>query len=111
MEHRWGRRKPVNAVICIKWRAAVVAHGQLTNVSISGALATTDARPPLWSRVEVQIEWLGTAQPPSPPLPAYVVRHTADGIGLEWCEFAPAATLQWLSGAAVRPIAAELQLH
>ncbi len=80
MEHRWGERMPVRASVrvhCAKWDAA----GQLRDASLSGAFVHTRLQIAAWTHVELELS--GTR------IAAFVVRVASDGLGVEWCEFAP----------------------
>jgi hypothetical protein len=80
MEHRWGERLPVRTSVrlhCAKWDTG----GQLRDASLSGAFIHTRLQIPAWTHVELEVG--GTR------IGTYVVRVAADGIGVEWSEFAP----------------------
>ena len=80
MEHRWGERSLVRAAVRLHgaiWDAA----GYLRDASLSGAFVQTRLQVPAWTRVELSLS--GTR------IAAFVVRVTPDGLGIEWCEFAP----------------------
>jgi hypothetical protein len=88
MEHRWGERFPVRAAVrlhCAKWDAA----GYLKDASLSGAFVHTRLLVAPWTQVEIAL--LGVR------IEAYVVRVTADGLGVEWAEFAPSAIRKLLA--------------
>jgi hypothetical protein len=69
----------------------VVLGLRLSNASVSGGLVDTDVRLPVFSHVVVEFDVPGSSGPLRQHVPAYVVRHGHDGIGLEWQEFAPRA--------------------
>ena len=80
MEHRWGERIPVRASVrvhCAKWDAA----GQIRDASLSGAFVHTRLQVTPWTHVELELSGARIA--------AFVVRVAADGLGVEWSEFAP----------------------
>lgn len=88
MEHRLGRRMPVNIDVHLTCRPFAVGAGCLINASMSGAFVKTRLKPPECSRLVMGIEL------PQPwgsrehhELLACVVRHGADGLGLEWYDF------------------------
>lgn len=87
MEHRWGRRITLDL-------PAIVAHGErraaarLCDASLSGGFVATRMRLPLWSQVEVRLVPVMSGQSAA-AIPAAVVRARHDGLGIEWCEFAP----------------------
>jgi hypothetical protein len=69
-----------------------VRAGRLADLSVSGALVRAESELRLLSRVYLYLD-----VPPlrhkhqSPVICGYVARKTKDGVGIEWCEFAPAA--------------------
>ncbi len=65
------------------------AGGCLKNLSLSGALLQSSRELRLYALVGVRIELLAPSAD-SPGIMARVSRKPAHGIGLEWCEFAPA---------------------
>jgi hypothetical protein len=65
-------------------------RGHLKNLSLSGALVTTDQVLPLHAYLEISIETLGTGQG-AKIIMARVMRNLEGGVGVEWCEFAPIA--------------------
>ena len=87
-ESRWGDRVKVNIPVRVSAEAFVGADGCMKNLSLSGALMTANVDLGLHSLIEVNIKT------PSPwqrvePIKAYVSRRTKEGVGVEWCEFAP----------------------
>lgn len=94
MEHRWGVRHSLELPVRLDARPHRLAFGRLLNASSSGAYIETDAAPPLFSRVCVELEWGVFRRSEFRRVAAYVVRHDGCGIGLEWQDFAPAAILE-----------------
>jgi len=87
-EGRWGERVKVNIPVQVLADAFAVADGCMKNLSLSGALMKANVDLGLHSLIEVSIKM------PSPwqraeAITAYVSRRTKDGVGVEWCEFAP----------------------
>jgi len=106
MEHRWGGRKPMGTrVRLVSWPGAIGA-GTLRDVSLSGAFVETNLSLPLLARVAVDAQFDRRAGRESQEIQACVIRQEADGLGLEWCEFAPQAVCEWVRGAPVRHVAA-----
>ncbi len=111
MEHRWGERMAMGIPVQITVHPLAARDGRLVNVSMSGALIQADFDARVLSRIEVRIQPPG--QPPAQPmvLTAYVVRRSAGGIGVEWCEFAPREVFAMLhvveshTGVAAPPVA------
>jgi hypothetical protein len=87
MEHRWGQRialgRPVRVRCGSSEGAAVLMDG-----SVSGAFIRTRLCLRQWASVEVQVA--------GEPVPAWVVRATPAGFGVEWSEFAPLAVVALL---------------
>lgn len=90
MEHRWGERVAVQMTVELSCGASPPVTGSLENVSSSGAFVRTEGRRPPRGPIEVI---LGGRS-----LPAYVVRETARGVGIEWCEFAPRMVRELMTG-------------
>ncbi len=97
MEHRWGQR--VDVAIPVRLCSASDPHetsARLANLSLSGG----------WIAVHLQVlplsKILVVFEPPVlkgdrlESVEAYVARQSHDGIGLEWCEYAPRAVVQLL---------------
>ena len=91
MEHRWGERYAVRMAVELCCGSSPPVPGYLENVSSSGAFVRTEGRGPPRGPVEVTLRDCGSARTRSVRLPAYVVRETETGVGIEWCEFAPRA--------------------
>jgi hypothetical protein len=90
VEHRWGERKAVHKSVRVRTRAGSAAQGYITNVSISGAFLSTPLPVALFSVIEVSYIGVRGGRRASAVIEAQVVRKTPGGLGLEWCEFAPA---------------------
>lgn len=91
MEHRWGERVAVRQTVELAVGSSPPVAGLLENVSSSGAFVRTQGRGPPRGPVEVVLQESGSIRRRSVRLPAYVVRETDSGVGIEWCEFAPRA--------------------
>jgi len=63
----------------------------LRNISVSGALLTTDAPLQLSGHLEVLMFAKSTVLHPINAAHAHVVRVCADGFGIEWSELSPPA--------------------
>ncbi len=94
MEHRWGERVAIRLTVQLARDSLPAVAGSIENVSSSGAWVRTQGRGPQRGPVEVIFqEWFpGYAR--RVRLPAYVVRESDCGVGIEWCEFAPRAVRQ-----------------
>lgn len=91
MEHRWGLRHSLNLSVRLDGRPQLLTFARLKNASSSGAYIETRTAPPLLSRVWVELDW--DRRDESRRIAAYVVRTERNGVGLEWCDFAPRAIL------------------
>jgi hypothetical protein len=89
MEHRWGERFPVELAVRLHSGSTTVLNSWLTNASVSGALIDTQVRLPVFSHVIVEFDVSRRSGVAGQRVPAYVVRHASEGLGLEWQEFAP----------------------
>lgn len=85
MEHRYGMRYPVDVgVYARSLHGAVSSVGHLCEISISGGFVQTTLPVRLLAYISLEILVSGR-----PSLEGQVVRRTADGIGVEWNEYAP----------------------
>ena len=98
MEHRWGRRFPLNAAVKLRLRTGAVVAGRIANASISGAFVNAASGLPIYTYVLLDLDSDGARQSGPECIPAYVVRVALDGVGLEWGEFAPPAIVARLPG-------------
>jgi hypothetical protein len=89
MEHRWGERFPVELDVRLHSDATTLLESRLTNASVSGALLNTEVRLPVFCHVILEFDVARRSGVARQRVPAYVVRHAPDGLGLEWQEFAP----------------------
>jgi len=86
-ESRWGDRVRVDIKVQVSANA-LSADGYLKNLSLSGALVKADVDLGLHALVQVSINTPSPVQPAA-AISAYVSRKVKDGVGVEWCEFAP----------------------
>jgi hypothetical protein len=86
-ESRWGDRVRVNIPVQISANA-LSADGFMQNLSLSGALLKADVDLGMHALIQVNIE-TSSPSPRTATIAAYVSRKTRQGIGVEWCEFAP----------------------
>ena len=100
-EHRWGERFRVNIPVHVSAAALAKVDGCMKNLSLSGALVKSGCDLRLHTLIEVRIEL-------PPPLPrvavvkAHVSRKLKEGVGIEWCEFAPNVVKDLLRSPSVR---------
>jgi hypothetical protein len=102
MEHRCGRRSPLDMSGRLHLSSGRVIEGRLKNLSLSGALMHTDGPVPLLSRVVLEVDNDDLRQAHLHRITGYVVREATQGIGIEWAEFAPTAVTVLLSWSAAR---------
>jgi hypothetical protein len=87
-DSRWGDRIRVNIPVQVSAGSLTGAGGCMKNLSLSGALVKADLDFGLHALIQVSI----TLPPPSQrtaAITAYVSRKATEGVGVEWCEFAP----------------------
>jgi hypothetical protein len=100
MEHRWGQRLAVDLAIRLAARPYNVRAARLVDLSASGAYIKVSADLRLLMRVQITLALPHRLTHPTPMVAAYVARKGQDGIGVEWCEYAPQAVLELLRYAA-----------
>lgn len=91
MEHRWGERVLVRQTVELTCGSSPAVTGSLENVSSSGAFVRTEGQGPPRGPVDVILRDGNSRRRHCERVPAYVVRETVSGVGIEWCEFAPRA--------------------
>jgi hypothetical protein len=69
----------------------VVATGVLRNISVSGALLSTDAPLRISGHLEIQMFAKSKMPRPFATAAAHVVRACPEGFGIEWAELSPPA--------------------
>jgi hypothetical protein len=87
-EGRWGERVEVNIPVQVSADFFAGADGCMKNLSLSGALMKANVDLRLHSLIEVSIKTPSPLQR-AEAITAYVSRKTKEGVGVEWCEFAP----------------------
>jgi hypothetical protein len=88
LEHRWGERVKVNIPVRVESNHSTGVNGRMRNLSLSGALMTSDSDLRINSLIEVSI----ALPPPSTRtavIKALVSRKFNEGVAIEWNEFAP----------------------
>jgi len=91
MEHRWGNRREILHAVRVRTNSGVIATGTLKNISVSGALLSTDAPLRVSGHIEVQMFARSKVARPFTAVAAHVVRVCPDGFGIEWSELSPPA--------------------
>ncbi|MGD0491242.1 MAG: PilZ domain-containing protein [Steroidobacteraceae bacterium] len=94
-EHRWGERVRVDLPVNVLEDGRAPVDGCLKNISLSGALLKSSHDFPLHALIEVRIERLSSTADSS-VVKARVSRKPVQGIGIEWCEFAPVVVKELL---------------
>jgi hypothetical protein len=87
-ESRWGDRVRVNIPVQVSVNALTGADACMKNLSLSGALVKANVDLGLHALVQVSINVPSQSQRAA-AISAYVSRKTKEGVGVEWCEFAP----------------------
>jgi hypothetical protein len=87
-ESRWGDRVRVNIPVQVSVNALWGADGCMKNLSLSGALVKSDVDLGLNTLIKVSIKMSSPSQR-AEAITAYVSRKAGEGVGVEWCEFAP----------------------
>lgn len=104
MEHRWGERVPLNIPIRLSLaRPFAVGSGRLRDLSVSGAWISTDHRVRMLSQIDIVLNPGRVMKSDSSVVAAYVTRQCKNGIGIEWCQFAPPTVAELLRSVTVRP--------
>jgi hypothetical protein len=99
MDNRLGERLSIHVDLrLVSTRPRTTSIGRIKNLSRSGALIT-DCDLPLFSLIQVIFESHQEPKPDEESVAAYVTRICDDGVGVEWCEFAPPAVAALLQNA------------
>ena len=98
---RWGQRIPVDIPIQVAAHASPAIHGRLKNLSLSGALMETNHELRLHAYIEISIKLPETGRS-AMRIMARATRKLKDGVGVEWCEFAPSAVKDLLRSPSIR---------
>jgi hypothetical protein len=88
LEHRWGARIRVNIPVRVETTTLPAGNALMKDLSLSGAFIKSDSDLRLHTLVEVGID----LPPPisrSAVIKAHVSRKLNEGVGIEWCDFAP----------------------
>jgi len=88
MEHRCGNRLTSTAGVWIRTHHGISGKAELRNISASGALIRTLVPVPLHTQILVRFT-PATLEDPADWISAHMVRHTGEGLGIEWTEFSP----------------------
>lgn len=87
MEHRWGERSQVAVKVRLFAPGPDISRlGCILDISASGAFIETRLKPQLLQRLQVEVRTQTSTGRERVIVPACVVRRTAVGLGVEWCE-------------------------
>jgi hypothetical protein len=100
---RWGQRIQVDIPVQVAANASPAIHGHLKNLSLSGALMETDHELRLHAYIEISIKLPETGRNAMRVM-ARVTRKLKDGVGVEWCEFAPSTVKDLLRFPSIRSL-------
>lgn len=103
MEHRWGERFAVDIVVRLGSRPYTVRTGRLIDLSMSGGSITIGMDLRVLSRIQVALVLPARLSRATPVISAYVARRHRDGVGVEWCDFAPQAVVELLRSPVASP--------
>ena len=101
LEHRWGERVRVNIPVRVSADHLSGIVGLIKNISLSGAFMKSDCDLRLHALIEVRIE-LPPPASRAAVVEAHISRKLNEGVGIEWCEFAPNIVKELLRDSSVR---------
>ena len=102
MEHRWGQRFDVDILVRVHSRPYAVRTGRLTDVSVSGGFIVSSVELRELRRLQIALVLPHRFSQATPVISAYVARRHRDGIGVEWCDFAPQVVVELLRSPAAK---------
>jgi hypothetical protein len=110
MDNRLGERTSIQlAIRLVSTRPRTIGFGLLKNLSRSGALIVNcDLQ--LYSLIHVVFKSRPGLKQDDESVSAYVTRVGDDGIGVEWCEYAPPAVAELLQTVIASSAPAERQI-
>jgi hypothetical protein len=92
---RWGQRIAADIPVEVAANGSPTIRGHLKNISLSGALIITDHELRLHAYIEINFKPVETGTRAARVM-ARVTRNLEDGVGIEWCEFAPSVVTDLL---------------
>jgi PilZ domain len=102
LDHRWGTRVRVGIPVSVEAAELPRAStGYVKNLSVSGALLNCEYDLPLHALIQVSIDLPASAC--TGVVKAHISRKCNEGVGIEWCDFAPALVKDLLRSAAGLP--------
>ena len=103
MENRLGERTAIQlAIRLVSTRPRTIGLGLLKDLSRSGALIV-NCELQLYSLIHVVFKSRPGLNQDDASVAAYVTRVDDDGVGVEWCEFAPPAVAELLQTLTASP--------
>jgi hypothetical protein len=90
MERRWGNRLVSNELVRVTRDRHVLGFARLQEVSLSGAFLKAAWHLPSLTRICLHVPHGGNRHGTA-RVEAFVVRQGNEGLGVEWCDFAPPA--------------------
>jgi len=87
---------PIALPVRLVGTPGAIGTGCIRDVSVTGAFVQTNLRLPLLTLVQFEPIALSPNASDTRRLPAYVTRTGVDGIGVEWCDLAPAVVDEFL---------------
>jgi hypothetical protein len=109
MERRWGNRLVLDEMVRVMREQEIMGLACLHEVSLSGGLLRTRWQIPSLTRVHVELCEEGPVA--DRIIEAFVVRRSLEGVGLEWCEFAPPCVVKLMDGRRTRIALLAQDLH
>jgi hypothetical protein len=100
-ESRWGDRINVDLSVQLSGDTLAGADGCMRNLSLSGALVKTDVDVGVHSLIKISIKMPSPSQR-TEAVTAYISRRFKEGVGIEWCEFAPVVVKDLLRSPSIR---------
>ena len=88
MEHRWGRRIPLEVPVRLDLGGRSIGHGLLRDASVSGALIETSLELPVFTNLVVVLPKTSGVAPHQAELAACVVRREVAALAVEWRDMA-----------------------
>jgi hypothetical protein len=101
LDHRWGERVGVKIPVRVSAAAFARVDCCVKNLSLSGAFMESNCELRLHALIKVRID-LPPPTSRTAVLEAHVSRKLNEGVGIEWCEFAPKIVKDLLRDPSVR---------
>ena len=89
MEHRQSPRKKIDARVTLTTRSGLLGSARIIDVSATGGRLDTELPLQVDSMIAVTLTARAARHSSRFKCDAQVVRHSNDGFGIEWMQFAP----------------------